>query len=501
MIKYIRRLLNDASKPSFPSRLAPVRFGYTPTSWKKEKDSHTGLWIYEDPRLNTVQDNLVTLNQLLADLRVNAKIDILEIQRNLEASTIKDPTVQRVGWVMAKMVECIALAFPAGRPAAVIAGLICRLASGGIQLVTSENINNPDYQEAVNDLRNAVDQYFSDLEDLVSSWIQDLQGNWTKDYPDKSGNHMRLCDLAEHDDRLPQKNIDVDYNHWFNALEADVKVEMTKQLLPVKYRRRTVGHSSNQDETEYSAYWFWNATWYEVRNSDTWDSWRRSPIWPQVPGNLRGDIEGPHEDIGNWEDIKGGHQYYQSINNDGAVVLNAVRWDNGQYWWTRTPGNRWMSWGGRSCPSNDAKEQGNYCDARTVGQDVTQGTPFLDFVDDVVLNRGFSWCRDHGDSTLLYYELKDPRTGEVVRNSRRQSHVTNSLSCKDYFYQINWFKWNWCYVGVQLRFYILVDDQGNRINDATARWLFRDDGHGRTTNPKGIANRLDVYFDWGLADG
>ena len=105
MIKYIRRLLNDASKPSFPSRLAPIRFGYTPTSWKKEKDSHTGLWIYEDPRLNTVQDNLVTLNQLLADLRVNAKIDILEIQRNLEASTIKDPTVQRVGWVMAKRVS------------------------------------------------------------------------------------------------------------------------------------------------------------------------------------------------------------------------------------------------------------------------------------------------------------------------------------------------------------------------------------------------------------
>jgi thiol-disulfide isomerase/thioredoxin len=503
LINWFKNKANDLSKPALPSRVEPIILGYTPINWNKTKDPHTGLYTYQDNRLNILQDNLTVMSQMIVDLRVNSKIDILEIQRNLEAQTIKNPTIERMGWVMAKMVECIALAFPAGKPAAVVAGLLCRLASGGLQYATRANTDNPDYQQAVNDLRNSVDTWFSDLEDQISDWIQDMESNWSKVYKDQYGNSIRLCDIADHDELLPHKGIEKEYNTWFNDLSALVKTEMTKQLLPVRYRKRHAGFSFNEDETQYNAYWFWNVSWIEVRNSSTWDAWRGNSNWPRIPDNLRDSLEGPHEDIGNWEDYKGGRQYYQSINNEGKVVLNAARWDNGQYWWTRMSNSRWMYWGGRHCKNWDAHSQDPGCDSRIDSQgNVIQGTPFLDFVDDVANNEnGFSYCKDRGDSVLMYYELKDPRTGQLLRNSRRQDLMTSTAGCKDYFYQINWFKWNWCYVGIQLRFYILVDDHGNRINDATARWLFKDNGHGKITNAKGIANRLDVYFDWGLSEG
>ena len=501
MIKLIKTVINDFTKLAYPERVGPIDVGYIPSNWNRQKDPHTGLYVYEDNRLNILQTNLVTMNQLLADLRVDAKLSLVEIKDNLQAATIKDPTVERVGWIMSKIVECVALAFPAGKPAAVVAGLICRMASGGIQFLTKDNSQNPDYQQAVNDLRNSVDQFFSDLEDMISSWIEDPQSYWVKAYVDPHNNYTRLCDLAEHDQTLPQKNASADYNHWFNELSTLVKKEMTKNLLPVHYRIGRLGLAIDEDSTEYSAYWFWNVAWYEVRNSNTWDAWRSSPNWPYIPDNLQGDITGPHEDIGNWEDIKGGHQYYQSINRDGKVVLNAALWDSGQYWWTRKSGSRWMYWGGRHCTMWDAKEQGSGCDSKVDSQNnIIQGTPFLDWIDDIIHNRGYDICSKHGDSVLVYYEVKDPHTGQILRNTRRADLMTSTDGCKDYFYQINWFKWNWCYTGIQVRFLYLHDDQGNRINDATARWLFKDDGHGNTINSKGIADRLDVYFNWGLSE-
>lgn len=501
IIGWAKTCANDLTKPNSPRPRGSALVGYTPTDWSKTPDGKGGF-TYADPRLNVLQENLLVINQLLSDLRERALNDLSgEIRSNLEARTIKDPTIERIGWIMAKMVECVALAFPAGTVGAVVAGLVCRLASGGIQYITKTNQDNPDYQQAINDLHNSVDEWFSDLEDHISDWIQDLQGSWSKPYTDQDGKTIRLSEIAEHDEKLPHKGPQKEYNEWFNLSTYLVKRLMVRQLLPVQYMKRSAGMSFNEDETEYNAYWFWNVNWVEVRNSDTWDSWRRRSEWPRVPSDMRRDLEGPHEDIGNWQDIKGGHQYYQSTNGDGKVVLNAAVWDNGQYWWTRKSDNRWWYWGGRDCSSWDARTQGSTCGAVTDSNgNILKGHVFLDYVSDVLNNVGrFNICQNLGPSCLLYYELKDPRTGQIVRNSRSRDLLLNVDACKDYFYQINWFKWNWCYVGVQLRFYILTDSSGNRMNDATARWLFRDDGHGNVTNPKGIADRLDVYFNWGLS--
>jgi hypothetical protein len=468
---------------------------YTPQTWEKTYNPDTGLYRYTDPRLNEVQTNLVTLNRLLARLREGALIDLQEIQRNLEAKTIKKPSVDGVGALISTMISFLGLAFPEGKAGEACAILFTDLLTNIVQQTTSDNIDNPDYQAAVNELRDSIETWFNSLIDQISKMIHDMEGLWTKTYQDGK---IRLCDVADRDEYLPHPDVDQDYNDWYIASSALIKREMTKALLPVKYRRQMFSIENH----DASPCWFWAVQWVEVSGSDAWDEWRSLDTWPKIPPWMKGyDLEGPHEDIGNWDDIKGGHQYYQSFDIGGGCVWNAARWDERQYWWTRTSDQRWMSPGGRWCASNDAKEQGNTCDWIVKDGQVIRGTPFLDFVDDVRSGAGgFTICQDSGDSVLLCYELRDPVTREIVRNTRREDLLTSVDGCKDYVYLVNWFRWNWCYIGIQLRFYKIVDEHGNAINNDTAKWLLYDDGHGKVTNPHGIANRLDVYFNWGLED-
>jgi len=53
-----------------------------------------------------------------------------------------------------------------------------------VQQTTSDNIDNPDYQAAVNELRDSIETWFNSLIDQISKMIHDMEGLWTKTYQD-----------------------------------------------------------------------------------------------------------------------------------------------------------------------------------------------------------------------------------------------------------------------------------------------------------------------------
>lgn len=480
-----------------------LALGYQPTDWGYEPDGHGGR-IYHDPRLNVLRDNLKTMYDLIDDLRIQSHDDLHTIQDNLNAKTVNDPTVSIIGWLASKCVEVIALAFPAGKPAAIIAGLTCRLISGAIQHLTS-NSQSDSYnaiQSAVNNLRDAMDELFTQLEKQITDWQKDPQKYWNTPYayPAELGgtadHTITLAQLAECADFFPRKGYDDDYDVVRELLFRQTRLVMTRQLLPVSYSIHWSAGQHDHGGYVTNKRWFWQVAWYETKSSNKWDEWRRRREFPNIPSDLKDSIGGWWEDIDYSEDYKGGKQYYQPFDRQGDHDYGAPGhiW----YWWTRASGRRWMYWGGRHVPTWNAHDQGPGNDSKVDNNgNIIQGTPFLDLIEDMLHTNNYDWAFPHA-CTLVWYKLKDQRTGQEFINSRKVEHMTCVDYCNDWYYEVNTFRWNWAYRGIGLRFAFLVDKQGNPASDSLCNWLFRDDGHGKVINPHGIADRLDVFFNWSM---
>lgn len=477
---------------------------YQPQDWSFVVDEF-GNKVYKDHRLNILVANLKTAYDLVEDLRVQSQIDLLQIQTNLNTHTTHDPSVGIIGWIASKCVEVIALAFPAGNAAAIISGLVCRLISGGIQRATS-NTQTDAYnriQDSVNDIRGAMDVLFTELQHQITQWQADPRKYWLEpyDYPKELDGVYKgpitLSQLADSDTYFPRKGQDDDYDMVKNLLFRQTRRVVTAQLLPVNYG---IHWSKGMDPTGKgyvsNKRWFWQVAWYETSSSSKWNEWRRHPDFPAIPSSLSDSIGGWWEDIDYYEDYRGGRQYFQPFDRQGDHDKSAPGhiW----YWWTRRDKHRWMYWGGRHVPCENAHDQGPGDDRKIDGNgNIIQGTPFLDLVDDIMTtdNYGTGYSKD---ISLMYYQLKDPRTKEIYTNSRRVEHMTCVDYCNDWYYEVNTWRWNWAYRGIGLKFAQLVTLQGDPAPDSLGRWLFRDDGHGHVTNPHGIADRLDVFFNWNL---
>lgn len=493
------------AKKDYVRRTRSATAGYQPINFKYTT-SESGDRVYEDHNLNILQANLITIYELVDDVRTQAQLDLLTIQNNLNTQSTKNPTVENIGWMVSKCIEASALIFPAGTITAVVAGLTARLLSGATQALTKDKQSDSynAIQSSVNNTRDSMLETFDQLKKLITSWNENMEAQWHVEYDcpgiEYSGfkGKVTLSELATYNFYFPKKGMKNEYDQARNELSSKIATLTTKVLLPVKYKIYEVHSVNSEDSTRYCPRWFWAVSWYETSSTSKWNTWRGRKEFPAIPNDLQDSVGGPWEDIGAFRDIKGGYQYWQGFDNAGEVCEDDRFSPDHQYYWTRMSNHRWMYWGGRNCSRWDAKEQGS-SDNSKVDQNgnIIQGTPFLDFFDDVckdtIRGYGYYWGNPVTKSLLVWYKLND---GTI--NNRDVRHMTTVDYCNDWFYQKNIFKWNWAYRGIQLRFYALVDKDGNYVSDTLTDWLFKDDGYGNTTNPHGIASRIDVYHNWGL---
>jgi predicted ribosomally synthesized peptide with nif11-like leader len=465
---------------------------YNPETWDYHKDEKGDI-VWADHRLNILSANLDTIYNLVYDVRMQAQIDLLKVQNNLNTQSSKDPTVEIIGWLASKAVEATALIFPAGTGTAVAVGLIARLLSGSIQAVTKDH-SSAGYNEVQSEVNNTMNAMLALFDALLKGLSgmrkpEQMQAGWRQELHPLSADTSQLLkpitlsEVATYPDFFPKRGTDPDFDEARNVVSNQVKLLVTQHLLPVKYR---IYELTSGPDTEH---FFWNVEWYGTSSTSKWNEWRQREGFPAIPNDLRDSVEGPYEDIGGRTYIKGGYQYFQEFTNGMADE----RYVN--YYWTRSPGQRWMNWGGAHCASGDAVAQGATCDKKTDKDgNIIQGTPFLDHFDRLVADyRTGGFFSTGYKSSLVWYKL-----GDESINNRSVSRMTTTNFCNDWRYEKNIFKWNWAYRGIRIRIYTLVDASGNYASDTLSEWLFKDDGAGEILNKDGIANRVDIYHNWGL---
>jgi hypothetical protein len=476
--------------------------GYNPLSWEYTL-LENGEKIYSEHRLNIVQQNLKTIYDLIDDIRINANNDLLVVQNNLNTKSVHNPTAENTGWLASKLIEGLGVIFPSGTALAIMATIIAKLTSAGITAVSkdaSKDLYNP-IQQAVNDTRDCMNAILNELELKITKWNKNMKEEWNTEYecsgvliPELKGK-ITLSELGNFDMYFPKKGESDDYVNTRIQLSKHAISLLTQHLLPVKWKIRKFGaHPDGDSQGGYNAYWFWSVSWYETSSTDKWNEWKRYNKFPEIPSNLKDNVSGPFEDIGFHQNINGYNQYYQPFAMGGNQNTSGPYT---AYWWTRMSNKRWMYWGGRYCTNMDAKTQGDNCQSETRDGNIVKGTPFTDFIEDILYSNKYTTMYND-KSTLVWYKLKDSNGNEYI-NSRKIEHLTCTNYCNDWYYQKNLFKWNWAFKGIQLRFYSLVDINGNTAPDVLINWLFKDDGHGKTLNPNGIASRVDVYHKWNLS--
>ena len=469
---------------------------YQPTSFHFKIDE-TGERIYDDHRLNIVQENLKTIYNMIDDVRIMANINILDIQNNINVKTVPNPTTEIIGLFASKMFESIGVFFMAGTPAGIIATIVGKLVSAIITTAckaASGDATN-DIQRAVNDIKNCMNAIFNQVQVSVTHWLQNMELEWNKVYhcngdliPDMKGD-VTLSDLGNCDWFFPKKGESEDYIIIRNFLTKKCNYLITRDLLPVKWKIKQCYRAFPSDEFG-NLLSGWNTCWYKVRNRSTWDSWSSHSDFPNtIPNDLRGDIEGP------FEDIEKGSNYDRDSNGNIYYYQWWPKWnglDGPNYnWANESP--RWMNWSGKS----DRVEKPN--------QDLVSGTSFLDFIKDILDGRYFADTIVSGSfpnepSYFLWYETKRPNENVKIINDKRKWTLLSNDACKDIVYDSNSiFTWGRAYRGVKLHHYYLVDEKGDYAPSVFCNWLFSDDGHGNIKNENGIAGKIDVYMNWGLS--
>ena len=469
---------------------------YTPSSWHyttNEKNER----IYDDHILNIIQENLITLSDFIDDVNTDAKINILYVQNNVNAKTVKNPTVQIIGMFISKIVEGLGVIFTAGTAAAIVTTIVCKILSGVITQLTSPTSKDSynDIQNAVNDLRDSFDKTCKWIKLTIAKWLDNLQDNWlTKiycegnKYPELKG-FVRLVDLAnEGNAEYFPKRESAQYILCRDVLSKSSTYESASLLIPLKWRIRK--HRAFPPDGVSNLLCGWQATFYKVYNRSTWDKWRSSPDFPHIPGNLAGDIEGPLEYIEMGDD-----SHVQRI-MAWSEIFTDYRWSEGDKYNDSKmyDGTRWMGFSGRNNPQ--IEENGN----------ISKGTSFLDLIEDILNGKYISsgqWFDKNSlpnePSYYLWYKTKRKYEPEII-NDRRVWTLMGNEACQDWVYDSNSiFTWGRAYRGITLNHYTLVDENGGYAPAEFCKWLFIDNGHGKTVNENAVATMEDVYHKWGLS--
>lgn len=492
---------------------------YTPTTWSYT-NTPTGEKIYDDQRLNIVQENLKTLYDLIDDLRINANNDLLSIQNNVNAKTVTDPRTEIIGLFASKMFEALGVFWPNGTPAGIIATILGKLISASITIACKEasGDSSNDIQREVNDIKNCMNAIFTAAEIQVTHWRKNMQSEWDTEYtcngdliPEMKGK-IKLSDLGESSEFFPKKGESEEYVNVRNFLTKKCNYLITKDLLPIRWKiwecYRAFPEVGFADPIGG-----WQVAWYKVYNHNTWDKWRSHPDFPNIPNDLRDDIEGPYEDIEKGSqydtDSEGNRYYYQFWYDwaaDGHHPQPNYPWSKLKYSGSPSSNSRWMNWGGRYCSENNPlRKDGEHNLPVVENNNIKKGTPFLDFVEDILAGKYFADTMVSGNfpnqpSYFLWYSTKRPNEGVEIVNDKRNWTLIGNDSTKDWEYDSNSiFTWGRAYRGIKLRHYYLVDQVGNHAPKELCDWLFSDNGHGTITNPNGIAGKIDVYHHWGLS--
>jgi hypothetical protein len=464
---------------------------YTPINWHYSINEQ-GDKIYDDHRLNVVLTNLKTVHELISQVKSDSDVNLLYVQNNVGSHTILDPTVQTLGWIASKIVESLSMAFPAGTPSAVIATIFAKLLSGIVQGVTT-NKETDQYNKIlgkVNDIRDFMTQIFDFLKADLTEGIDDLQGHWNKVYecpgallPDIKGK-ITLSELGDYDQFFP-KNGSTDFDTLRDKLDTFCNYTFTQKLLPIKWKiKRQKAFPGDGISNLIKG---WNTERYKVYNHNTWDRWRNSPNFPEIPSDLRDDIEGPFFDVGD--------EWDNGVNKQELFSWGEVfRY----YPWSTYPGvnndNKWTYWSGKHNPTYD--ENGN----------IKQGLSFLDALQDIkdgIFYGPGQWSLEDGfpnhPSYLCWYKVRNSVDRQEHVNDRRPTTLLDKNCAIDWVYDSNSiFTWGRAYRGITLNHYYLVDSDGGHASQELCDWLFKDDGFGNIVKSRAIAEKVDVYHNWGL---
>ena len=467
---------------------------YTPTTWHYIVDEK-GDRIYDDHILNVVQQNLLTLSTLIDDIRTDANTNILFVQNWANCKTVKDATAQTIALFASKIIEGLGVIFTAGTGAAIIATVACKLISA---LIT--HFANPQSKDTYNqlqsvasDLKLSIDKHCFLIQQKIALWLGDLKLEWNNELLCPGAKHqefmgpIKLSDLAT-DNFLPKKG-STDYVFCREKMNDFSTYEAAASLIPVRWRIRT--HRAFPPDGVSNLLCGWQVSFYKVYSRNTWDKWRNSPEFPNIPGNLSGDIEGPNEYMeGDNPHAQRFMSWYESSRDyswsDGSKYDESKSWD----------GSRWMGFSGKKEQIIDKDDHSN----------LLQGTSFLDLIDDIlngVYNSYGQWLDKNSlpnePSYYLWYKTKRKNEPEII-NDRRVWTLMGNDACQDWVYDSNSiFTWGRAYRGITLHHYTLVDENGNYAPKEFCKWLFKDNGHGKIINEDGVTEITDFYHNWGLS--
>lgn len=470
---------------------------YIPSDWTYKKNE-SGERIYNDHTLNIVQQNLKEISQLIDDVCTDAKINILYVQNNVNAKTVKDPTVQIVGMFVSKIVEGLGVVFPAGTARAIIGTVVCKILSGLTTYLTTPGNPGESYnkiQGKVNDLKDSVEETCFQLKLKLGDWLNDLEKEWLREYEcqgykfDQFKGKVKLADLADNPMYFPNSS-EEDYILIRHDLNKFSTYQSAATLIPLRWKIRR--HRGFPPDTVSNLIEGWQVEYYKVYDHNTWNSWRNDPSFPQIPSHLRDSIEGPHEEI-----EKGDYSDRQRFLG-WSEACKDYPWSSGERYdeSRRFNGSRWMG----SSGDNKLKLDDD-------AFNIEKGTSFLDLIEDILRGKynGYGdWVAKNSipdePSYYLWWSTKRPNESVEIVNDKRVYTLMGNSACKDWAYDSNSiFTWGRAYRGIKLNHYTLVDEQGNYAPKQFCEWLFSDNGHGRVVGTTGIASMNDVYHKWGLS--
>ena len=467
---------------------------YTPTTWHYVVDEK-GDRVYDDHILNVLQQNLLTLSTLIDDIRTDANTNILFVQNWANCKTVKDATAQTIALFASKIIEGLGVIFTAGTPAAIIATIACKLVSA---LIT--HFANPQSKDTYNqlqsvasDLKLSIDKHCFLIQEKIALWLGDLKIEWNIELECPGAKHpefmgpVKLSDLAT-DNFLPKRG-STDYVFCREKMNDFSTYEAAAALIPVRWKIRK--HRAFPSDGVSNLLCGWQVGFYKVYNRSTWDKWRNSSDFPNIPSNLSGDIEGPNEYM---EGDRPHNQRFMSWYEASYDYpwSDGSKFDDSKSW----SGSRWMGFSGKKDKVIDENDHSN----------LIQGTSFLDLIDDILsgfYNSYGQWFDKNSlpnePSYYLWYKTKRKNEPEII-NDRRVWTLMGNEACQDWVYDSNSiFTWGRAYRGITLNHYTLVDENSNYAPKEFCSWLFKDNGHGKVTNENGVAEITDVYHNWGLS--
>ena len=467
---------------------------YQPQTWNWTLNSQ-GQRVYQDPTLNIVQENLITISKFIDDFRDDARYAITIVQDNVDSKTFKDPTPSVIGMFVSKIIEGLGVIFPSGTAAAIITTITCKIISGIVTTLTSDKSTDVwnKILQASNDLRDALEEVCFGVQLQLGKWLDDMQSNWLIEidcdgnkYPQFKGK-VKLADFADTTDYFP-KPASSDYITIRHKLSLCSKYESAQILLPVRWKIRV--HRGFPGDGVSNFVKGWTVAFYKVRDHSTWDKWKGSSQFPEIPDSLKADIEGPYEytEKGDHSDKQRIFGWFEQFKDYPWSTDQELR-DSRQW-----EGTRWMG------ISGDSKfEIENNTNLKS-------GTSFTDCVSDILSGYYSGWeqdtknCLPKTPSYYMWYKTKRKNEGVEIINDRRVWTLMGNDSCQDWTYDsYDIFHWGRAYRGITFNHWTLVDQDGNYSQEVLCKFLFQDNGHGDIKNNEAIATMQDVYHNWGLS--